>query len=84
MVKFKNQLLADATRYAVEVAARYSVAANVSAVVYLGAGSAAVRLASEDAPDGAEVYAIAQRWNDSAVQVRYDGARSEFVEVLPC
>jgi hypothetical protein len=80
MPHLKGRLLADAVRYAVSVAARYPVSAGKSAIVYWDAGSAEVRLDSEDAPKGAAIYAVAQRWDDSTIQVRYDGARSEFVD----
>lgn len=80
MLHLKGRLLSDAVRYAVSVAARYPVSAGKSAVVYWDAGSAEVRLDSEDAPKGATIYAVAQRWDDSTIQVRYDGARSEFVD----
>ena len=73
----------DAVRYAREVAARYSVADNVSVTVYEKAGAFFVRpnRMAEGfgaAPEGAEVYCIAQRWSPREIQVRYAGAWSEF------
>lgn len=32
-------------------------------------------------PDGAKVICIAQRWDDKTVQLRFDGAHSEFIGV---
>jgi len=73
----------DAVRYAREVAARYSVADNVSVMVYEKGGAFFVRPDKMAdgfgaVPEGAGVYCIAQRWNPREIQIRYAGARSEF------
>jgi hypothetical protein len=74
--------LNDGVRYAVELAARGNVGDEF--VVYgdrSGTGKVIyVRPASDDKPEEfAIIHAIACKWNSDTVQIRTDGATSEFV-----
>jgi len=75
----RDLVLADAERHAVALAARYPVAAAVSAVVYLVADQVLVRLASDPIPEGSTVHCVAQRWDRGQVQLRRAGAWSDWV-----
>lgn len=73
----------DAVRYAREVASRYSVADNVSVMVYEREGVFFVLPNKFNegfgaAPNDARVYCIAQRWSSEEVQVRYSGGWSDW------
>lgn len=72
-------LLADAERYAAELAGRFPVSALKCAAVWLTDREAFVRIWGEPKPEGARLHCIAQRWDAETVQLRYDGARSEWV-----
>jgi hypothetical protein len=51
------------------------------AVVWLTDREAFVRVSGEPEPEGAEMHCIAQRWDAETVQLRFDGARSEWVRI---
>lgn len=42
-----------------------------------------VRNSKDAAPDGASVLCIAQHWSGDTVQLRYRGARSEWLHIAP-
>ena len=49
-------------------------------IVYEGSNkSYYVRLPSDDKPINSSIYAVAQRWNNKTIQVRYKNAYSEFI-----
>ena len=70
-------LVDAAIAHAVSRAARESGGFSV----YTDATKAYVRPSAEPSPAGATLLCIAQIWDASTVQVRYAGARSEFVRI---
>jgi hypothetical protein len=64
----------DALRQAVRLAA-----AGDQAAVYWNNTGLIVRPCADDKPVNAIVVCIAQRWNAQTVQLRFAGARSEWV-----
>jgi kynureninase len=74
-VESMSQLINDAIRHAV------ARAAHEETIVYLDGPRAIVKPANEPAPENGAVYCIAQRWNQNTVQLRFEGAKSEWVQV---
>jgi len=70
----KHPAYNDALRQAIKLAA-----AGTEAAVYWDTKGVMVRDAHAPRPDGAQVVCIAQRWNEQTIQLRFSGARSEWV-----
>ena len=49
--------------------------------VYYDGQAIFVRDSAEPPPDNAKLICIAQRWDDKQVQLRFDGARSEWISL---
>lgn len=77
----RKALVLDAERYAAELAGRFPVSASKCAVVWLTDREAFVRMSGEPEPEGARLHCVAQRWDAETVQIRSDGARSEWVRI---
>jgi hypothetical protein len=69
----------DAMRTAVRKVAEH-VDYDHNYVVYFDGKAAFVREAGSEAPPNSEVICIAQRWNGDTIQLRFAGARSEWVK----
>ena len=70
----KHPAYNDALRQAIKLAA-----AGTEASVYYDGKGVMVRSAYAPKPDGAAVVCIAQRWDEKTIQLRFSGARSEWV-----
>ena len=66
----------DAMRQAVKLAAEGS-----ESTVYFDGKAIFVRSSYAPKPEGAQVICIAQKWNEKTVQLRFAGARSEWVSI---
>ena len=69
-----DNLIEDAKRQAARLAAE-----GVESIVYRDDDRVYVRPASEPAPEGARVLFIAQLWKPGVVWIRYQGAKSEWL-----
>ena len=78
-MKQSNLTLNDATRQAAKLAGKYSIADNVSALVYVDGDKVFVRSSRDVRPENTIIYCVAQRWNDKSVELRFSGAQSEWV-----
>jgi hypothetical protein len=67
----------DAVRYAVTRAARDNIEVWVCALDH----AYFVLDVKATIPEGAKKICIAQRWDDNTVQLRFNGAHSEFVKI---
>jgi hypothetical protein len=68
-----------AIAHAVNRAARHGIEMNGSYCVYRDKTTVYVLDSLAAKPAGSELVCVAQRWDSKTVQVRYPGARSEWV-----
>jgi hypothetical protein len=70
----------DARDAALQYAAQRARRTNSTVWVYVHSSEYFVRTHDEGAPPGAAVFAIASPWDATTIQLRFGGARSEWVK----
>jgi hypothetical protein len=81
-MKMNNPLpltIESAKQHAARLAIKEPIGTKATHAIYTMGDIVYVRPTSDPAPDKADLYAYVQRWDENTVQIRTDGAMSDFI-----